>query len=126
MIVGIGVDVLEVERMQKTIERYNHHFLNHVFSSREQAEAPNGAGKATYYAGRWAAKEAVAKALGVGIGARCGWTEIHVLRGPNGKPVIQLEGTAAQTAAAINADTIHISISHERHLACASAIAEKI
>ena len=126
MIVGIGVDVLEVERMRGSIERYQRRFLDHVFSPEEQAGAPVGAGQATYYAGRWAAKEAISKALGVGIGASCGWKEICVLRGPAGAPTASLSGAAAQTAARLGADTIHISISHERTLACASAVAEKL
>jgi holo-[acyl-carrier protein] synthase len=125
MITGIGVDVLEVKRMQRTIARYADQFLGHVFTDAERSEAPSGAGMASYYAGRWAAKEAVAKALGSGIGNRCGWTDIRVLRGPDGQPQVTLSGAAAATAAALGVSRIHLSISHERRLACASAVAEK-
>ncbi|OGV64533.1 MAG: holo-[acyl-carrier-protein] synthase [Lentisphaerae bacterium RIFOXYB12_FULL_65_16] len=125
MIIGIGVDVLEVERMQRTIDRYGDQFLGHVFTDEERREAPTGAGKAAYYAGRWAAKEAIAKALGTGIGRRCGWTDIRVLRGPDGQPQVTLHGVGAATASTLKVSRIHISISHERKLACASAVAEK-
>ena len=126
MIIGLGIDVMEVARMQRTIERYGEQFLNHVFTPQEQADAPKGAGKPSYYAGRWAAKEAVAKALGTGIGQYCGWTDVQVRRDGVGKPQIELAGAAARTSKQIGADSIHISISHERHLACASAILEKL
>lgn len=126
MIIGIGIDVMEVARMQRTIERYGEQFLNHVFSSQEQEDAPKGAGKPSYYAGRWAAKEAVAKALGTGIGKHCGWTDVRVRRGSLGKPQIELVGAAAETSGRLGASCIHISISHERHLACASAVIETL
>ena len=126
MIVGIGVDVIEVERLRQTIDRYGRSFLRHVYSDAEEAEAPNGEAKAAYYAGRWAAKEAVAKALGTGIGVSCGWKDIDVVRGVDGKPGIRLLGAGAATAARLGAARIHISISHERGLACASAVAESL
>jgi len=125
MIIGLGIDVMEVARMQRTIERYDEQFLNHVFSSEEQNDAPTGAGRPSYYAGRWAAKEAVAKALGTGIGKHCGWTDVRVRRDSLGKPQVELVGAAAETSARLGADSIHISISHERHLACASAVIER-
>ncbi|MBT3379122.1 MAG: holo-ACP synthase [Lentisphaerae bacterium] len=124
MIIGLGIDVIEVARMQRTIERYGEKFLDHVFSSDEQEDAPKGAGKPSYYAGRWAAKEAVAKALGTGIGKDCGWTDVRVRRDELGKPRIELTGAAAKTSERLEAENIHISISHERHLACASAVIE--
>jgi len=83
---GDRVDVIEVERLRQTIDRYGRSFLRHVYSDAEEAEAPNGEAKAAYYAGRWAAKEAVAKALGTGIGVSCGWKDIDVVRGVDGKP----------------------------------------
>ena len=76
-------------------------------------------------AGRWAAKEAVAKALGTGIGTSCGWKDIRVVRGADGKPDIRMQGAGAVTAGRLGVGTIHISISHERGLACAAAVAEK-
>jgi len=125
MIVGVGVDVIEVERLQRTLSRYGQQFLAHVYAEEEQQDAPEGEGKAAYYAGRWAAKEAVAKALGSGIGRECAWTDIRVLRSANGRPEIRLHGAGARTAAALGIDHVHVSISHVKRLACASAVAEK-
>jgi len=126
MIVGVGVDVIEVERLQRVLDRHGDRFLRHVYCEEERRRAPAvRRAAAVYYAGRWAAKEAVAKALGTGIGAACGWTEIRVGRRGNGKPDVTLAGAAARTAAALGIDSIHVSISHAGRLACASAVAER-
>jgi holo-[acyl-carrier protein] synthase len=126
MIVGHGIDIIEVERMGRTLERFGPHFLQHVFTLGEQGLAPETEKARTiYFAGRWAAKEAVAKALKTGIGRDCAWKDLEVLRGPQGEPVLNLTGVGAQTAAKLGIDCFHLSISHEGRLACASAIAEK-
>ena len=124
MVLGVGVDVIEVERMQGVLDRHGGSFLRHVFLPEEQQDAPTGAGRPAYYAGRWAAKEAVAKALGTGIGAACGWTDIHITRDEGGRPTVGLRGAGASTAEGIGIRHIHISISHERRIACACAVAE--
>ncbi len=124
MIVGLGIDVIEVERMQRTLDRHGEHFLRHVFSTPELEAAPAGPAAAAYFAGRWAAKEAAAKALGTGIGQDCHWTDIRVLRGPAGKPVIRLEGAGAQTAGRLGGNRIHVTISHTGGLACACVVLE--
>ncbi len=125
MILGLGVDVIEVKRIRAVIDRHGEAFLRHVFTPTEQASAPAGAeAAAAYYAGRWSAKEAVAKVLGTGIGAECGWTDIEIVRWPSGRPGVELRGTGAATAARLGIRHIHLSISHERQLACASAVGE--
>jgi holo-[acyl-carrier protein] synthase len=120
---GIGVDVIEVSRMQGVLERHGPRFLDRVFTPEEQALAPES-NSAAFYAGRWAAKEAVSKTLGTGIGTECAWTDIVVLRGAAGQPWVDLRGQAAATARKLGIAGIHISISHIRDLACASAVAE--
>jgi holo-[acyl-carrier protein] synthase len=126
MIIGIGVDVIEVNRMRRAVEQHGSGFLQHVFTDAERHEAPAGAGKAAYFASRWAAKEAVAKALGTGIGAACAWTDVEVVHDRGGRPAVRLSGRAAETAHALGVGHIHLSISHERRIACASAVAEKV
>lgn len=126
MIVGLGIDVIEVERMQKTLDRHGGHFLRHVFAEPELAAAPAGPAAPAYFAGRWAAKEAMAKALGTGIGQDCHWTDIHVLRGPAGKPVIELCGVGARTAHRLGGTCVHVTISHTGGLACACVVLENI
>lgn len=125
MIVGIGIDVIEVRRMQRTLDRYGKLFLRHVFAQQEQEAAPSGPAAPAYFAGRWAAKEAVSKALGTGIGRDCAWTDIRILRDPVGRPVVELAGSGAQTAARLDIDSFHISITHTGGLACACAVAER-
>lgn len=124
MIAGLGMDLIEVARMQQVLERHGPRFLCHVFTPEEQNDAPRGEGRVRYYAGRWAAKEAVAKSLGTGIGARCRWTDIRVRRGEAGEPVVTLAGRALETAQQKNVIRILVSITHERSVAGASAVAE--
>lgn len=125
MIIGLGIDVIEVERIRSILERHGKNFLRHVFTDDEQAEAPEGtAAAAAYYAGRWSAKEAVAKALGTGIGQDCYWRNIQVVRWPSGKPAIKLTGPGEATARRLGIARLHVSISHERGIACASVVAE--
>lgn len=125
MIIGIGTDILETERMRSAIQRHGERFLAHVFTPAEVAGAPAGAARDAYFAARWAAKEAVAKALGTGIGTDCAWTDVTVRRGPSGEPLVELSGCALATARRRGIGCIHLSISHERNLATATAVAER-
>lgn len=125
MVLGTGIDIIETKRLQKSVDKYGEHFLNHVFTRHEQDCAPpNAKSQINYFAGRWAAKEAVAKALGTGFCDKCAWLDIDIHNNDVGKPVVQLSGTAADTAAALGITSIHISISHDIAYACAMAIAE--
>lgn len=124
MIAGLGVDVIEVERIRTAVERHGDHFLRHVFREDEQADAPDGDAKFAFYAGRWAAKEAISKVLGTGVGEACAWTDMRIHRTESGKPSAVLSGRAKKTMQALGIDAIHVTISHEKNLACAAAIAE--
>ena len=121
MLAGIGNDITECARIQQAIERHGDSFLNHFLTAREQSES---GGKLSYYAGRWAAKEAVSKALGCGIGEHCAFTDIEILNDPAGKPEAVFSGAAKKTAARLNVVRIHLSISHERQYAAAVAVLE--
>ena len=125
MIVGLGMDVIEIGRMEEALGRHGDRFLEHVFTEEETAQAPAGGGRTAYFAGRWAAKEAVAKALGTGIGEGCGWRDVLVRRATAGRPVVHLRGNARRTAAELGVGTMHLTISHSRGLACACAVAER-
>ncbi len=126
MIIGAGTDIVEIARLQKSLQRASgERFLQHVFTAEEQAAAPeNERQRYAYYAGRWAAKESLSKALGTGIGSRCALREIEVLRGECGKPVMTLFGAAAATASQLGIRRLHVSISHEQAYACAVVLAE--
>ena len=121
MIKGIGVDIVEVERIAKAAE--NERFYTRLFTSAEVAVFERCHYRAETVAGRFAAKEAVLKALGCGIGD-VAFADIAVLRADSGAPYIELSGSAQAKAAALGIKTIHISISHTARYAVAQAVAE--
>lgn len=118
-VVGLGIDAIEIERIAAAIER-RPRFVERVFapSEREYCEAKQS--KAKHFAARFAAKEAVMKALGIGLG-QAGWREICVT-GP-GKPGVLLTGSAAQRAQDLGVARVEISLTHSRELALAVAAA---
>ena len=120
MIVGSGIDIIEISRIDDSIQRFGKTFLDRIYTSAEQKENASR----TYYAGRWAAKEAVSKALGCGIGQDCSWLDIEILNNNSGAPIARLSGTASRRLTHIGGITLHISISHERSNAVAMAIIE--
>ena len=124
MIKGTGIDIVEVQRVKASIDKYGDSFLRHFLTEQEISELPEGNQRFQSCAGRWAAKEAVAKALGTGFGAECEWRDICIVNDKAGAPKANLSGTAAKTAKARGITSIHISISHENKFACAMAIAE--
>ncbi|MFA6814745.1 MAG: holo-ACP synthase [Lentisphaeria bacterium] len=125
MIIGIGIDIVEIARLKASIERSGKTFLDHVYTLREQQNAPQNARvRVAYYAGRWAAKEALAKALKTGITKDCALREINISNHEGGYPVVELTGHAAETAEKLGVKHWHISISHEQNYACAEVLAE--
>ncbi len=122
MIVGIGVDVCSIERMRKALERHGDRFFDRICTETERADLA-GRDPATSLAGRFAVKEAFAKALD---GARgVGWHEVQVRRLPSGKPVLELSGSAITMCEQFGADTWHVSISHDAGVAVGMVILER-
>ena len=114
-----GIDLIEIERMSAAIQRHGDRLLDRIFTLVELAEMREDHAS---LAARYAAKEAVAKALGTGIGP-VGWKEIEILRSPAGQPVLRLNGVAAQLATDLGLINWAISISHTRSHAIALAVA---
>jgi holo-[acyl-carrier protein] synthase len=114
-----GVDIIEVERIDLAILRYGDRFFRRFFTLQELIDA---GGRTPALAARFAAKEAVAKALGTGIG-RVGWREIEVVNGPRRKPELRLHGQAAQVALCLGLGSWSISLSHTHEHALAMVIA---
>jgi holo-[acyl-carrier protein] synthase len=114
-----GIDAIEIDRIAHAIERWGDRFLHRVFTDTEIAHCR---GRAQSLAGRFAAKEAASKALGVGIRG-LSWRDIEVVRGPRGKPVMRLHGKAARIAAAQRLTSFEVSITHSRTDAIAVVIA---
>ena len=124
MIVGSGIDLVEIGRIQQSIDRYGSRFLNRIYSAAEQAYCLRKRNSAESFAARFAAKEAGAKALGTGISHGVGWLEIEVIRLPSGKPTLQYHVRAAQFAARLGVANIALSITHTASLAMASVVLE--
>ena len=124
MIVGTGIDLTEIGRIQKSVERYGQRFLDRVFTAAEQAYCKRKRNAAESYAARFAAKEAGAKALGTGISYGVTWREIEVVREPSGRPTLQFHGRAAVIAARLGATRAAVSLTHTDALAMASVILE--
>lgn len=105
-----GIDVIEIERIDRATQRWGDRFLHRVYTPKEIEHCR---GRAESLAGRFAAKEAVSKALGVGIRV-LSWRDIEVLRGPRGKPVVVLHGRAAEIASHQGFAGFDVSITHSR------------
>jgi holo-[acyl-carrier protein] synthase len=124
-----GIDLIEIERIAHAIDRWGDRFLQRVYTPSELAIYR---GRTASLAARWAAKEAVAKLLGVGLRGLGGagrveialvWTEIEVLSDPHGRPTLHLYGSAAERCRALALGPIGLSLSHTREHAIASAVA---
>ena len=121
MIVGLGLDIVEIDRVEGLLDRWGDRFLNKVFTDKEIEYCGKHGKSATHFAGRFAAKEAAMKALGVGWGSAV-WQDVEVLNEASGKPVLFIKGPAAGIARELGADTMHVSISHSERSACAVVI----
>lgn len=117
-----GIDLVEIERIRRVIARQGEAFLRRVFTEAERAYCDSHSDAAPSYAARWAAKEAVAKALGTGIGAEASLVEIEVIRLASGQPSIRLHGAAAATAAEMGVQDVRLSLTHTEHYAAAFAV----
>jgi holo-[acyl-carrier protein] synthase len=125
MIIGIGTDLIEIERIERSFQRHGEQFMQRVFTPGEiaycQAKKKSAAES---FAARFAAKEAGAKALGTGISRGVSWREFEVTRAPGQRPELRLHGRAAEIAAARGVQRIHLSLTHSRELSMAVVVAE--
>jgi holo-[acyl-carrier protein] synthase len=124
MIVGTGVDLAEVDRIRKSIERYGTRFLERVFTPAEIAYVERKANKYERYAARFAAKEAGMKAIGTGWKRGVTWHDFEVANLPSGKPTLRLHGVAAEVAAKLGVTSIALSLTHTAALGMAHVILE--
>jgi holo-[acyl-carrier protein] synthase len=124
MILGMGTDLTEIGRVQKSIDRFGERFLERVYTPGEIAYCMTKKGFAESFAARFAAKEAAAKALGTGISRGVSWKEFEVMRAPSGKPSMVLHGRAAQLAEELGVARISLSLTHSREMALAVVVME--
>lgn len=120
--VRTGIDLVDVPRLSQTIERLGEAFLKRVFLPAEIDYCARRAEPAIHYAARFAAKEAVAKALGTGIGEAVGWLEIEVDRGEGGRPRLRLHGNAVAVAQAQGVVQMDLSLTHTAQTAAAQVV----
>jgi len=124
MIVGTGVDLVEIERIQRSLDRYGQRFLDRIYTPDEQAYCMRKRRSAESLAARFAAKEAGAKALGTGISRGVNWLEIVVGREPGGRPTLHFHGRASQMAQRLGVTHAALSITHTASLAQACVVLE--
>ena len=121
MVIGIGIDLVEIHRMKKAIE--NPLFVQRVFTTAEQTYCiSRGRQGAASYAARFAAKEAVMKALGTGLSGGGTWQDVETLPDDQGKPVVKLTGYFAQLAESLGVTQVFVSLSHAQEYAIAQVL----
>ncbi len=124
MIIGSGIDLVEIARIQRSQDRFGSRFIDRVYTGAEQAYCLRKRNAAESFAARFAAKEAGAKALGTGISYGVSWLEIEVIREPSGRPSLKFHGRALEIAVRIGVRHAALSITHTSELAMASVVLE--
>ena len=124
MVIGLGLDVAEVDRIEETIARHGAAFIERVFTPAEAAYCERFKNRCERYAARFAAKEAAMKALGTGWSRGVRWRDIEVAREPGGKPSLRLMGVAREIADGLGVKHISMTITHSGNLAMAQVIFE--
>ncbi|MBI3005138.1 MAG: holo-ACP synthase [Ignavibacteriales bacterium] len=123
MIAGIGVDIVDVERMKTAIEAWEETFLKKMFTESEIAYCSSKKSPHIHYAARFAAKEAVAKAMHTGWSGTFRWRDVEVVNQPSGEPRVVLHG---KVASALAGSLVHLSLSHTETTVVAFAVIEKM
>jgi holo-[acyl-carrier protein] synthase len=124
MILGIGTDIIEVARIRAAYEKFGDKFLSRILLPSETAYCLSHRDPSPFTAARFAAKEAVSKAFGTGIGKSLGWLDIEIRRKDSGEPYVQLHGKGAELITARGATRLHLTISHTTKHATAVAVLE--
>lgn len=124
MILGMGTDLAEVERIRQSIARYGDRFVNRIYTERERAYAARTANSAERFAARFAAKEAGMKAIGTGWNRGVTWKDFEVVNEKSGRPTLQLAGVAHEIASHLGVRRVSISLTHTSEMAFAVVILE--
>lgn len=121
-VLGIGLDLVDVERFDAVLQRQGERFIKRVFTDKEQQYCNDKHSPALFYAARFAAKEAVSKAFGTGIGESLGWLDIEVTHDSHGAPRVKLHGKAQELALQRGVSEVLVSLSHTSITAGASVL----
>ncbi|MEA1940342.1 MAG: holo-ACP synthase [Candidatus Caldatribacteriota bacterium] len=125
MIIGCGIDLVGIKRIEKIINKWGDNFVDRIFTPLERQYCKEKKNGFQSYAGRFAAKEAMLKALGLGL-SRVGWKEIEVINNRSGQPIMKLSGKLKGIASEKGVDNIFVTISHTKEFAIAQVILERI
>jgi len=123
-VLGVGIDLVETARIEHSLERFGEKFIHRIFTEGEIAYCNSMTFPARHFAARFAAKEAVSKAFGTGIGRAMGWRDIDVHKKESGEPFVVLTGNAKELAETRGASSVWISLSHTDHYAAATIVLE--
>jgi holo-[acyl-carrier protein] synthase len=121
ILVGLGTDIIEVERIRGVMERQGARFLQRVFTDEERAYCDGKAHPHKHYAARFAAKEAVSKCFSTGIGGELGWRSVSIYHGERQQPLVRLDELGAVLLRHVGATHVHITLSHTETVAMAVA-----
>ncbi len=124
MIVGTGIDIVEVPRVAQAIERFGDRFLHRIFTAAEIKYCQSKRNASERFAARFAAKEAALKAIGTGWKKGVAWTDVEVRREPGGRPTVNFSGGAAEHASRLGMKRASLSLSHTAEIATAQVILE--
>jgi holo-[acyl-carrier protein] synthase len=124
MILGTGIDLVEVERIRHSLERFGDRFLKRILCPEEIVYCVSHRDLAPFVAGRFAAKEAISKAFGTGIGTQIGWHDLEVAKKESGEPFVRLHGMAAELFKKKGGRVVHLSLTHTKSYASAIALLE--
>lgn len=124
MILGVGIDIIEVARIESSYEKFGERFINRILLASEIQYCLSHRMPGPFLAARFAAKEAISKAFGTGIGAQLGWQDMEVKRKESGEPFAVLHGKGQELMNQRGATGLRISLSHTQYYAAAVAILE--
>jgi holo-[acyl-carrier protein] synthase len=124
MILGTGIDIIEVARIASSYEKFGERFVNRILHADEIAYCRSHKNPAPFLAARFAAKEAVSKAFGTGIGAALGWQDVEIRRRDSGEPFVVLHGKGKKLFQSRRAKRLLVSLSHTVNYAAATAVLE--
>jgi len=125
MIHGTGLDIIEISRIQNSLDKHEGRFEERVFTSQEIEYCRSKPDPSKHFAARFAVKEAVLKSLGTGMADGITWKDLEVINEESGKPILKVAGRGKEIFDSLNLINIHISISHDKVYAIAQAVAEK-
>lgn len=125
MILGTGIDIVETKRIREILDEFGERFLNRIFHDAEAAYARTMKKADLHLAARFAAKEAISKAFGTGIGEHLGWKDMEIRRRDSGEPYVVMHGKGLELMKSRGVTAIHVSLSHTDGYAAASAVLER-